>query len=233
MLDFTHRRVVVCGGSRGIGRAIALGFGQAGAAVSIFARGAGSLEATRDEIAALGVPAHAASCDLADGPAVMGYLAAAAAALGGVDVLVNNASGFDAADTEEAWAQGLAVDVMATVRATHAALPHLQAAGGSIVNVSSIAGFRASQRTPADAAVKALLINYTASQAAMYAPMGIRVNAVAPGSIEFPGGMWEQRRPATRRSRTPSWRASPSAGSARLRRSRMWCCSSPPRSPAG
>ncbi len=83
---------------------------------------------------------------------------------------------------------------MATVRATHAALPHLEASRGCIVNVSSISGFRPSTRTPAYAAVKALLINYTASQAAMYAPQGIRVNAVAPGSIEFPGGSWEARR---------------------------------------
>jgi 3-oxoacyl-[acyl-carrier protein] reductase len=83
---------------------------------------------------------------------------------------------------------------MATVRATHAALPFLEAGRGSIINVSSISGFRPSTRTPAYAAVKALLINYTASQAAMYAPKGIRVNAVAPGSIEFPGGSWEARK---------------------------------------
>ena len=194
MFDFKGRRVVVCGGSRGIGRSIALGFARAGAAVSICARGAGPLEATRGEIAALGVPAHAAVCDLADGAAVRGYVTAAAQALGGVDVLVNNASGFGSLDTEEHWAQGLAVDVMATVRATHAALPFLEAAKGTIVNVSSISGYRASTRSPAYAAVKALLINYTMSQAAMYAPKGIRVNAVAPGSIEFPGGMWEQRK---------------------------------------
>lgn len=194
MQAFQGKRVVVCGGSRGIGRSVALGFAGAGAAVSVCARTAGPLEAVRGEIAALGVPAHAAACDLGDAAAVRAYVAAAGEALGGIDVLVNNASGFGSQDTEEHWAQGLSVDVMATVRATHAALPHLEASRGCIVNVSSISGFRPSTRTPAYAAVKALLVNYTQSQAAMYAPKGIRANAVAPGSIEFPGGSWEARR---------------------------------------
>ena len=194
MGEFEGKRVVVCGGSRGIGRSVALGFAEAGAAVSICARSAGPLEETRSGIAAKGVPAHAAECDLADGPAVLAYVEAAAQALGGVDVLVNNASGFGATDTEEGWHAGLSVDVMATVRASRAALPHLERSRGCIVNVSSISGFMPSTRTPAYAAVKALLVNYTASQAQMLAPKGIRANGVAPGAIEFPGGNWEKRR---------------------------------------
>ncbi len=196
MADFSGKKVVVCGGSRGIGRSVALGFAQAGAAVSICARSAGPLEATRAELAALGHPVHASACDLGDGPAVLAYVAEAAKALGGIDVLVNNASGFGMTDTEEGWHAALSVDVMATVRASNAALPHLLASKGNIVNVSSISGYRSSTRTPAYAAVKALLINYTSSQAAMHAPQGVRVNAVAPGSIEFPGGSWEQRKTA-------------------------------------
>ena len=193
--DFHDRRVVVCGGSRGIGRSIALGFAAAGAAVSICARGRQALEATRNEIAAKGVNVHVATCDLADAEAIRHYIAAAAGALGGIDVLVNNASGYGMGDDEAAWQAGLAVDVMATVRASHAALPHLEKGKTSaIVNVSSISAFGASARTPAYAAVKAALISYTASQAALLAPRGIRVNAVAPGSIEFPGGVWDRRR---------------------------------------
>lgn len=196
MQDFTGKRVLVCGGSRGIGRSIALGFARAGAAVSICARSPGPLEATRDEVAAFGHPAHAMAADLGQEQAVLHYVAEAARVLGGVDVLVNNASGFGMADTEEGWHAALSVDVMATVRASRAALPHLESSKGSIINVSSISGFRASQRTPAYAAVKALLVNYTLSQAAMYAKQGIRVNAVAPGAIEFPGGNWEKRKTA-------------------------------------
>ena len=191
MFDFNNKRVVVCGGSKGIGRSVALAFAAAGARVSICARGAEALAATKAE---LGAGAHAASCDLGDGAAVRGYVAEAVQALGGLDVLVNNASGFGAQDTEEGWAAGLNVDVLATFRASRAALEALKASRGSIVNVSSISGYGPSLRTPAYAAVKALLINYTQSQAAMFAPDGIRVNGVAPGSIEFPGGSWEKRR---------------------------------------
>ncbi|MBR0660014.1 SDR family NAD(P)-dependent oxidoreductase [Neoroseomonas oryzicola] len=187
--DFTGKRVLVAGGSRGIGRAIALGFAKAGAKVSACARGADGLAALKAE----GV-AHVKPTDLADAGQVAAWVEEAAATLGGVDVLVNNASGFGMGDSEEGWKKGLDVDVMATVRASHAALPHLRAAKGCIVNTTSISGLGPSVRTPAYAAVKALIINYTASQAAALAKDGIRVNAVAPGSIEFPGGTWEKRR---------------------------------------
>jgi 3-oxoacyl-[acyl-carrier protein] reductase len=193
-LDLGGRRVVVCGGSRGIGRSIALGFAAAGADVSICARGAEALEKTRAEIAVHGRKAHAAVCDLADLAAIERYIATAADSLGGIDVLVNNASGFGLGDDEAAWAAGLEVDLLAVVRASRAAQPHLERSRGSVVNISSIAGLKPSTRTPSYAAVKAAVINYTTSQAALLAPKGVRVNCIAPGSIEFPGGAWERRK---------------------------------------
>ncbi len=193
--DFREKRAVVCGGSRGIGRSIALGFAEAGAAVSICARGAEALAATRAEIAKFDRTAHAASCDLGNGPAVGRYIAEAAGALGGIDILVNNASGFGMSDDETGWEASLAVDLMATVRASHAAIPVIErSGGGSIVNISSISGYRPSPRSPPYAAGEAALIQYTTTQAAVLARRGIRVNCVAPGSIEFPGGTWEQRK---------------------------------------
>jgi len=193
--DFTGKRVVVAGGSRGIGRSIALGFAAAGAAVSICARGAEALAATRGEIASFGGTAHAASCDLADAAAISRYVGEAASSLGGIDILVNNASGFGGTDDEAGWEVSVSVDLLATVRASRAALPFLEKSeSGTILNISSISGFRATPRTPPYAAVKAAVLQYTLTQAATLARKKIRVNCIAPGSIEFPGGTWERAR---------------------------------------
>ena len=195
-IDFTGKRVVVCGASRGIGLAIAQGFAAAGAALSLCARGAAGLGQARDAILAAtpGAAIHIAPCDLADGTAVTAYIAAAAQALGGIDVLVNNASAFGSSDDEAGWAGSIAVDLMATVRATHAAEPWLLAARGAIVNTTSISALRPAGRQPPYGAIKAAVNHYTATTAQRLARQGVRVNAVAPGPIEFPGGVWDQRR---------------------------------------
>ena len=154
-----------------------------------------SLEAARKDMEKFGNRVHVANCDLAKAEDIARYIPAAAHALGGIDVLINNASGFGFGNDETAWSAGVDVDLMATVRASSAAEPFLIASkAGAIVNVSSISGFRPSMRTPAYAAVKAAIINYTTSQAALLARKGVRVNCVAPGSIEFPGGLWAQRK---------------------------------------
>jgi 3-oxoacyl-[acyl-carrier protein] reductase len=191
--DFRGWRVLVAGGSRGIGRSIALGFAQAGAAVSICARGAAALAETRLQIAAHGVVAHAQSVDLAQPEAIQAWVAGAADALGGIDVLVNNASGYGFRDEDEDWLANFNVDLMAAVRASRAALPHLAgSAHPCILHTSSISALRPRPGGPSYAALKAALSHYTTSQAQALAPRRIRVNAIAPGSIEFPGGLWDQ-----------------------------------------
>jgi len=192
-IDMSGKRAVVAGGSRGIGRAIALAFAEAGAAVSICARGAEALAQAREDVARHGGTVHATPCDLADEAAIPRYIDAAAEALGGIDTLVNNASGFGGRDDEAGWAISVAIDLMATVRAIRAALPHLEkAGGGAILNISSISGLQPSVRTPPYGAVKAAVIQYTSTEAAALARKGIRVNCIAPGSIEFPGGTWDR-----------------------------------------
>lgn len=94
ILDLSGRRVLIAGGSKGIGREMALAFAGAGAQVSVCARGQAGLEALRADAQAQGTPLHAFSTDLADPGQIQAWLQAAADALGGIDVLVNNATGY-------------------------------------------------------------------------------------------------------------------------------------------
>lgn len=193
--DFRGYRVAVAGGSKGIGRAMALAFASAGAAVSVCARGQHALDEVARQITSRGARAHVQRCDLADPSTIHGWIDAAADALGGIDVLVNNASGYGFSDDDEGWLAGFNVDLMAAVRASRAALPHLQdSSHASIVHISSIAAFHPRRNGAPYAAVKAALSQYTTSQALALAEDHIRVNAIAPGSIEFIDGLWDRRR---------------------------------------
>jgi 3-oxoacyl-[acyl-carrier protein] reductase len=193
-LDLKGRNALIAGGSRGIGRSIALTFAEAGANVSICARGESALRETEGELRRFGHTVHAVTCDLGDGAAVTSYVSAAAQALGGIDVLVNNASAFGHTNDDAGWEASINVDLLAPVRASRAALPYLEKSRGSIIHISSIAGLKQSARTPPYGAVKAALIQFTLTQAAQLAAKQIRVNCIAPGSVEFPGGNWERRK---------------------------------------
>jgi 3-oxoacyl-[acyl-carrier protein] reductase len=194
-LGLQGKRAIVTGASRGIGFAIADALAAEGCAVSICARGQAGLDAAAAKISARGGKVHAAACDVSDKDALEGYMDSAIGALGGLYVLVNNPSGFGRTDDEEGWRVGLDVDLMALVRASWKAVDAMQAAGGgSIVHISSISGLTSSTRTPPYGAVKAAVIQYTLTQAAQLAPDGIRVNCIAPGSIDFPGGTWDDAR---------------------------------------
>lgn len=194
--DFSGYRVLVAGGSKGIGRSIALGFAEAGAAVSVCARGEKSLESIDGDLSAFGGTVHTHACDLADADQIRQWIGTAAQALDGIDVLVNNASGygFDAED-DASWIADFNVDLMAAVRASRLALPHLEhSRNASIIHTSSIAAFHPRASGAPYAAIKAALSQYTTSQALQLAPKRIRVNAIAPGSIEFPDGIWDRAR---------------------------------------
>jgi 3-oxoacyl-[acyl-carrier protein] reductase len=190
-LGLAGKGVIVTGGSKGIGRSTALAFAKEGAHVAICARGEEALERTAGELRALGAKVHAATCDLADKAALEAFLEGAHQALGAVHVLVNNASGFGITDNEQGWEAGYKIDVMATVRACWKVVPWIEAAGGgAIVNVSSVSGIGAGITVPYGA-VKAAVISQSTSLAMTLASKKIRVNVIAPGAIEFPGGSWE------------------------------------------
>jgi len=193
-ISFKGKKVLVGGASRGIGRSIALAFAASGADVAICARGIEGVKAAEAELRQHGTKIVGMACDLGDESQVTGFVNDAAKALGGVDVLVNNASGMGMKDDESGWLASVNVDLLGTARATRAAIPFLEQSRGSIINISSISGLMAVPRTLPYAAIKAALINYTMGQGLALAPKRIRVNAIAPGSIEFPGGIWESRK---------------------------------------
>ncbi len=189
-LELRDKRAVVTGGSKGIGRAIALGLAAEGAKVAICARAEGPLRAAEAAILAKGVETYAAVCDVGSDAALDAFLEETRRRFGGVDLLVNNVSAFAFADDPAGWNASLAVDLLAPVRACSKVVPWMEeSGGGSILFVSSISALEAGSPVTY-AAAKAALISYAKNLAVNLAPRGIRVNTLAPGSIEFEGGLW-------------------------------------------
>ena len=193
-LQLAGRNCIVTGASRGIGRAIAHGLAQEGANLAICGRDPAVLQDAATSLQATGVKVFAQPCDVADAAALVRFLDASRDALGGVDVLVSNASALAVGPELTDWKATLDVDLMAAVHACSRVTPWMaDAGGGSILLVSSIAGLEASPMQDfAYTTAKAALIAYAKKLAVALAPQRIRVNAIAPGSIDFPGGIWDQ-----------------------------------------
>jgi len=136
-LGLSGKNVVITGASRGIGRATALQFASEGANVAICARGLEALEKTEKELQAHGGAVFAKSCDVSDLEALSEFLGEANKALGGVDILVNNPSGFGLTDDEAGWNAGWSVDMMASVRAVWQVTPWMEARGGGAIRTDS------------------------------------------------------------------------------------------------
>ena len=124
-LQLNGKTAVVTGATRGIGRAIAEAFADEGADVAICARNAEQVAATVKALEAKGVKAFGQVVDIADGPALKGFVKAAAEALGGIDVLVSNASALVNGNTEETWRAMFDIDILGAVRTFEAAGPYL------------------------------------------------------------------------------------------------------------
>jgi NAD(P)-dependent dehydrogenase (short-subunit alcohol dehydrogenase family) len=186
------RAVLVTGGSRGIGAAIARAFAAAGDRVAVHY---GASRAAADEVAAsLTGDGHVVvGADLGDPEAVRAMVAEAAEGLGGLEVLVNNAGVFTPhpitettyEEWQRAWHDTLAVNVLGAANATWCAVPHMiEAGGGRIVNVSSRGAFRGEPRSPAYGASKAAIVAFGQSLARALGPHRIAVTTVAPGWTE-------------------------------------------------
>jgi 3-oxoacyl-[acyl-carrier protein] reductase len=197
-LGLEGKRAIVTGGSRGIGMAIARALAAEGARVGLIARDAGGLARAAETLAAGGARVEWAAADVTDPVAHDAAVARLADALGGLDVAVANAGGsaptpsFTAPDG--AWRAQWELNFLAAVRLGRAAAPHFtRAGGGSLTVISSISGLEA-MGTPGYIAAKAALHGYAKAASHEAAPMNVRVNCVAPGSILFPGGSWDRRR---------------------------------------
>ena len=204
--SLTGRTAVVTGGSSGLGRATAVALAQAGADVAVLARGSDELEDTAAQVRSAGRRASAVVVDLADAAAVERAAAQALDELGGIDVLVN-AAGTDVpgpvAELDvDGWDRVLDVNLRASFLLARAAWPHMVAAGGgTIVNVSSVAGRRGWANASAYCAAKFGLTGFTQALAAEGKPHGIRACVIYPGAMDSNWGVWS---PQDRGSATPT-----------------------------
>lgn len=193
-IELAGKACLVAGASRGIGKAIAHALAKEGARVCAVARGAEELAAT---VARLGEGHVAIAADVTTPDGASAVVDGCAAALGGIDVVIANvgksfardASGMDDAD----FAKSLDMNLWSSLRLVQRAVPYLIARGGGSITMTSSIWGREAGGAPGYNVAKAGVIALAKALARDYAPHGIRVNSVAPGSILFPGGGWDRR----------------------------------------
>ena len=192
-LQLSGRRAVVTGGTRGIGRAIAEALADEGTNVAFCARDAAEIEETERALAARPGAVTGSVVDVADGPALRAWVAAAADALGGLDIVVHNVSALAIPAGEESWRASYEVDLMGAVRMVDAAMPHLETSDAAVVlAISSVSGREVDFAAGPYGTMKAALVHYVQGLAYQLAGKGIRANTVSPGNTFFEGGVWDQ-----------------------------------------
>jgi 3-oxoacyl-[acyl-carrier protein] reductase len=198
-LNLEGKKVVVTGGSRGLGRAIVSQFIAEGAEVSTCARGEAGLNQALGEWRTCGAKVHGAALDVQDGAAFRSWIDQAATQMGGIDILVSNVSTRLQGSDEAWWRDSFETDFLQHARAAEQALPHLRKSEApSIVFISSIAAVLTN--LPPDelayGVMKAGLVNYAGQLSARLSRDGVRVNVISPGPIHFEGGTWDAIRQA-------------------------------------
>jgi len=195
-LGLTGKRALITGGSRGIGFAIAQALAAEGVSIGLIARDEGGLADAAVRLADRGTTVVTVAADVTDTAALGDAVEEIAAGLGGLDLMVANAGGTVGAGNitdsgPDDFTATYALNAGHAAELMRAGLGHLRAAGGgAVVIISSVTGMAPAPRT-AYAAAKAAEIHLAATAAQELAADGIRVNAVSPGSILFPGGGWD------------------------------------------
>jgi 3-oxoacyl-[acyl-carrier protein] reductase len=201
-LELGGKTALVSGSSKGIGYHIARGLAAEGCNVVLNGRNAQTLAQAGAAVEALG-GGQVATClgDVTEPGTAQAFVESALAAFGRIDVLVNNVGGSTpkllVEDTDEDWEAAFAFNLFHAVRLSRLCIPEMQkVGGGAILNIASIAG-RESGSAMTYNASKAALISFSKALAQQTAKDNIRVNSLAPGSIFFPGGVWDRRRAAS------------------------------------
>ena len=189
-LQLNGTRVLVTGGSRGIGRAIVEAFLDEGAVVGFCARNADEVAATQQALQDRG-HVQGSAVDVGDADALTTWVEESAGGFGGLDVVVANVSALAIPDTEENWQASLNVDLMHTVRLVRAAMPHLERSQAPcIIAISSVSGRESDFASGPYGTAKTAIVGYINGLALQLAEKGIRANTVSPGNTYFEGGVW-------------------------------------------
>tara|TARA_R110000787_G_scaffold16622_68_gene51939 strand:- start:18923 stop:19687 length:765 start_codon:yes stop_codon:yes gene_type:complete len=188
LFDLTGKTALVTGASGVLGAHFARVLATAGASVALAARRTDRLESLADDITAAGGSAFSVSMDVTDAASVEAAFAGVAAALGPVDILVNNSGIAKTAPalslSDDDWTSVVDVNLNGAFRCAQSAARQMkQNGGGVIINIASILSFRVTAQVPAYAATKAGLVQMTHALALEWARDNIRVNALAPGYI--------------------------------------------------
>jgi NAD(P)-dependent dehydrogenase (short-subunit alcohol dehydrogenase family) len=192
-LQLTGKRVLVTGGSRGIGRATVAALCAEGARVATCARGQETLDEVVAGLRDGGADVVGSAVDVTDGDALENWIDSTVSSWGGIDGFVSNVSARVYRTDLERWRENFEIDLFQHIRAIEAALPRLRASQGSIGIVSSTAAMM-SQLPETDRAygpMKAALTSYASQLAQLEGANGVRVNSVSPGPIHVDGGFWD------------------------------------------
>lgn len=189
-LGLKGKKVIINGGSRGIGRAALELFADEGCDIAFFSRDAARVAETVKVLQAKGVTVFGDAFDMNDAAAYEAWLKSAAERLGGCDVFIHNASSSGAQGTMD-WDMSFRLDMMGAVTGCQTLEEHLAASGeGSVILMSSTAAIETFIYPQAFNAIKAAIITYGKQLSQLWAEKQIRVNMISPGPVEYPGGNW-------------------------------------------